>query len=314
MRQIARILPALSGLLLTLACLASSPAESATQPDPNNTLAAACEGHDGWADPAPATRIFANTWYVGTCGITALLVTGEDGHVLIDSGVEEAAPLVLANIRALGFNPTDVHWILSSHEHNDHIGAHAALQQATGAKVAALAAAVEVMESGKASPDDPQAGTLDDFPAVHVDRVLADGDVVSLGTLAFTVHATPAHTAGSASWTWQSCDENLRGIFDWCFTMAYADSATAISARNYRFSDHPDRIAAVRQGLSKMAALPCDILITPHPGASDPFDRLSDQGAALIDSTACTRYAQAALGRFEKRLAQENAPAPKEAH
>ncbi|HZV39192.1 MAG TPA: MBL fold metallo-hydrolase, partial [Pseudoxanthomonas sp.] len=71
---------------------------------------------DGWNDRAPPQRIFGNTWYVGTCGISALLVTSPQGHVLIDAGTEKAAPLVEANIRALGFEPRDVKFIVGSHE------------------------------------------------------------------------------------------------------------------------------------------------------------------------------------------------------
>lgn len=269
-------------------------------------LAKACKGRDGWGDAAPPARLFGNTWYVGTCGISAILVTGEQGHVLIDGGIPEAAPLVLANIAAAGFEAKDVRWILSSHEHFDHAGALAALQRATGARVAALPAAAEVLETGKASPEDPQFGGLDPFPPVRVDRRLADGEKVTLGKLSFTAHANPAHAAGSTSWTWQSCGAEGR-----CVTIAYADSASAISAKGYRFTDHPARIAAVRDGLDRIAALPCDLLITPHPSASDLFARLSGN-APLVDPTACRSYAATAKARFDQRLSEEAGNAAKE--
>ncbi|MCJ2182007.1 subclass B3 metallo-beta-lactamase [Novosphingobium sp. 1949] len=276
-----------------------------------SALARACKGHEGWAVAAPAAQISANTWYVGTCGITALLVTTRAGLVLIDSGVREAAPLVLANIRALGFDPRAVRWMLSSHEHFDHVGAHGAMQKATGARVAVLASAVAVMESGKSAASDPQNGTLEDFAPVHVDRALADGESVKLGGIAFTIHATPAHTAGSASWTWPACSPARSASPRACVTMTYADSATAFGAKGYRFADHPDRIAAVRRGHARMAALPCGLLVTPHPGASNLFARFAGT-APLIDSKACTRYAQDAKSRFDARLAQETPSTPKE--
>lgn len=269
-------------------------------------LAEACKGRDGWGDAAPPARLFGNTWYVGTCGISAILVTGEQGHVLIDGGIPEAAPLVLANIAAAGFEAKDVRWILSSHEHFDHAGAIAALQRATGARVAALSAAAEVLETGKASPEDPQFGGLDPFPPVRVDRRLTDGQKVTLGQFSLTAHANPAHAAGSTSWTWRSCDGQGR-----CVTIAYADSASAISAKGYRFTDHPARIAAVRDGLERIAALPCDLLVTPHPGASDLFARLSGN-APLVDPTACRSYAATAKARFDQRLSEEAGNAAKE--
>lgn len=269
-------------------------------------LAQACKARDGWAEAAPPARLFGNTWYVGTCGISAVLVTGPEGHILIDGGLPEAAPLVLANIAAAGFKPRDVRWILSSHEHFDHAGALAALQRATGARVAALPAAAEVLETGKANAEDPQFGGLDAFPAVHVDRRLADGEQVTVGKLSLTAHATLAHAAGSTSWTWRACDEQGQ-----CLKIAYADSASAISAKGYRFTEHPARVAAVRQGLDRIAALPCDLLITPHPGASDLFARLSG-APPLVDPAACRSYAAAAKARFETRLSEETAPEAKE--
>lgn len=269
-------------------------------------LVAACKEHDGWGDPAPPARLYGNTYYVGTCGISAILITGKQGHVLIDGGIPEAAPLVLANIKAAGFDPKDVRWILSSHEHFDHAGALAALQHATGAKVAAMPAAAEVLESGKADPADPQFGGLDAFPAVHVDKRLTDGEKLTLGDITLTARATLAHAAGSTSWTWQSCGDQGK-----CLIIAYADSASAISAKRYRFTDHPERIAAVRQGYARFAELPCDLLVTPHPGASDLFARLAGT-APLVDPTACRKYAAAATTRFEQRLSEEAAPEAKE--
>lgn len=271
-------------------------------------LVAACTGRDGWADAAPPAHLFGNTWYVGTCGITAILITGKQGHVLIDGGLPEAAPLVLANIEAAGFKPKDVRWILSTHEHFDHAGALAAIQRATGARVAAMPASAEVLESGKADAADPQYGQLDAFPPVHVDKRLADGERVTLGAITLTAHATPSHAAGSTSWTWRSCDDAGK-----CLTLAYADSVSAISVKSYRFTDHPDRIAAVRQGYARIAALPCDLLITPHPGASDLFARLAGT-SPLVDPPACRAYAAAATARFDQRLSDEARPEAKETH
>ncbi|MGH6743580.1 subclass B3 metallo-beta-lactamase [Novosphingobium sp.] len=269
-------------------------------------LAAACKGKEGWGDPAPPAHLFGNSWYVGTCGISAILVTGREGHVLIDGGIPEAAPLVLANIAAAGFKAKDVRWILSSHEHFDHAGALAALQRATGARVAALPAAAEVLETGTPPAADPQFGQLDAFPRVHVDRRLADGERVTLGDITLVAHATPAHSAGSTSWTWRTCDDNRQ-----CLTIAYADSVSAISFKGYRFSDHPERIAGVRQGLARVADLPCDLLVTPHPGASDLLARFAGT-SPLVDPTACQRYAAGATARFDQRLSQEAADEAKE--
>ncbi len=291
------------------ACAASPVAQTAPDAgqagsDDAKALAASCasapQGHAGWASAAPPARIHGKTFYVGTCGISALLVTSDQGHILIDGGVAEAASLVAANIVKLGFRLADVRWIVSSHEHWDHVAALAELQRLTGAKVAALPIAAEVLRSGKAHADDPQREIAQDFPPVKVDRVLSDGEMIEVGKIRLMAHATPAHAPGSASWTWQSCAGSD------CRTIAYADSATLISSDAYRFSDHPARIAEAREGLARIGALPCDILVTPHPEASNLFSRM-ERKAPLIDADACRNYADVAQPRFASRLADEKA-------
>ena len=270
-------------------------------PPPAADLAKACagqEGRQGWAAAAPPAHVFGNTWYVGTCGITALLVTSDRGHVLVDGGVPSAAPLVAANIEKLGFRLRDVRWIVSSHEHDDHAGALAELRRLTGAKVAAVETAAPVLATGKPRDDDPQRAVASDFAPVTVDRVLRGGEELEAGSLRLTAYATPAHSPGSTSWTWRSCAKAE------CRTVTYADSATVISADDYRFTDHPERIAAVRQGLARIKSLPCDIMINPHPEAGDLFARLSG-GQPLGDPQACRRYGEQAEARFADRLAKE---------
>ena len=288
--------------VLALALLGAAPA---SQPNPaaSANIAAACAGHDGWSDPGPPAHIHGKTWYVGTCGITVVLIETSSGLVLIDAGPEDAAPLVLANIRALGFDPRRVKWLLSTHEHFDHAGGLAALQAATGAKLAVGPFAAQALRTGKPYPDDPQAALLQNYlmkPA-RVDRVLRNGGVLVVGGTRFTAHATPTHSPGSTSWTWPSCANGK------CLTIADADSVNTISADSYRFSDHPERVKAARAGLDVVAALPCDLIVTPHPSASNLFDRLSGK-ATLIDPGACRAYAQAGRDRLAKRLASETAP------
>lgn len=290
--------PLLIAALILAGC--SSPSPTTAQSSPTADLATACHGKDGWADPAPPARVFGDTWYVGTCGITVLLVTSDKGHVLIDGGPEEAAPLVAANIAKLGFKLSDVKWIVSSHEHNDHVGALAELKRLTGAKVAALETAAPQLAAGRLRDDDPQRKIAKDFPPVAVDRVLFDRDDLRVGPLVLSVRSTPAHSAGSASWTWQSCDVTR------CARITYADSATVISADGFRFSDDGDRVRAIREGLKRIGELPCGVLVTPHPSASNLFDRMAAK-APLEDSSTCAAYGKAAEERFTARLAKEDA-------
>ena len=120
--------------------------------------AATCGDSTDWDKPAPPVRIHANTYLVGTCGISAILITGSDGHVLIDGGTEQGAELLAANVRALGFRLRDIRYLLHSHEHLDHVGGTARLQQLTGAALVASAPARPALSTGIATPDDPQVG------------------------------------------------------------------------------------------------------------------------------------------------------------
>jgi metallo-beta-lactamase class B len=290
------ILAAAAGLL-TAAAPAGFTLPAGTPPA---RFLTACDGKEGWTDPAPPVRVFGNTYYVGTCGIAALLIASDQGHVLIDSGPKEAAPLVAANIRALGLKLEDVKWIVSSHPHHDHVGGIAELKQLTGAKLAGSAAARVALEQGKNDWRDPQASSTDTWPKVTVDRVMRDGEHLVLGPLDIALHTTPGHAPGSTSWTWRSCAGSV------CHDMAYIDSVTSVSTGDYKYSQHAVYADAFARSLGKIAALPCDLLTTPHPGASAFFERLAGK-RPLAEPDACLNYAVAGQAGLEQRLKDEGA-------
>ena len=263
-------------------------------------FAQACKDWDEWDKPAPPVRIHGNTYLVGTCGIAAILITGTEGHILIDAGTEKGADLIAENILSLGFKLSDVKILLHSHEHRDHVGGMARLQQLTGARLAASAPAAQVFRTGAASADDPQAGLEKPFPAARVDREIEDGEDVRLGNLQLNAVATPGHTAGALSWHWGSCDGGV------CRRIVYADSLTPASRDDYKFSGHPDVVAAFRASLDKVANLDCEILLTPHPSASELRRRVS-AGVLNPDPAACRTYAEKLSGVLDQRLAKEAA-------
>ena len=292
------------------ALAAAATLAAAEQPAPavNDASVAPCPTDagvmDGWDDRAPPRRIFGNTWYVGTCGITALLLTSPQGHVLIDGATAPAGPGIAANIEALGFKLGDVKFIVNSHEHFDHAGGIAHLQQVTGASVLAREPALAALRSGKGDRGDPQFLELPASPPVAAPKAIADGETLRLGGLALTAHATPGHAPGGTSWTWRSCADGR------CLDFAYTDSVSAISDKVYRYSDHPDYVAAFRKGLDTIAALPCDVLLTPHPLVSKLSARLHGK-APLVDAQACQRYAESGRAGLERRLqAEKDGTAP----
>jgi metallo-beta-lactamase class B len=264
-------------------------------------FARSCKEWDEWDKPAPPVRIHGNTYYVGTCGISSILVTGKDGHVLIDSGTEKGADLVAANIRRLGFKLNDVRWLLHSHEHHDHVGGLARLQQLTGAQVAASANAAAVLRSGVPGEGDPQFGVIEKMAPVPVARVLKDGDKVRLGSIQLTATETKGHTHGALSWQWVSCDGGV------CRSFVYADSLSPVSRDDYRFTDKPNVVAAFRDSIARVAALDCDIILTPHPSASNMRERFAGT-AELFDPKGCATYAAARTKQLDERLAKEAAP------
>ena len=294
----ARAAPGLLALLAALLGSGSAAAQEGAAP-PASQWTAACEEWDDWDKPGPPFRIHGDTYYVGTCGIAAILVTSPDGHVLIDSGTEAGAEIVLANVERLGFDPHGIAVLLTSHEHFDHVGGAAQIQQRTGADLYASAPAATVLASGKASADDPQAGMHDPMAPARVSRVVAPGETLEVGPLRLTMIATPGHTPGASSWQWRACEEKD------CRTIVYADSLSPVSADDYRFSDHAAYLAAFRAGLGDLAALDCDILLTPHPSASQMRDRLV--GGDLTDPNACRAYAASIDARLDERLATEAA-------
>jgi metallo-beta-lactamase class B len=303
MRPTSRGASDVRALAVTLLLLAAAlPAAAVTAP----AHPARCRDDAGWDDPAVPRRVYGNTWYVGTCGISALLVTSAAGHVLLDAGTETAAPLVEANIRRLGFRVEDICVIVNSHAHRDHAGGIARLQRASGAAVRARDTAAAVLTTGHADRTDPQFAVLKPFPAVAGVEILDGDGHVRVGTIDLLAHATPGHTPGGTSWTWRECERGR------CLNIAYVDSLTAISDDTYRYSDdsaHPGVLAAFRDTLATVAALSCDVLLTPHPGSSALWARLSpDASHPLVDAGACRAYADSARQRLDERLAREAAP------
>lgn len=244
-------------------------------------------------------HLFGNTYYVGTRGLPSILVASPDGHVLIDGGLPSSAPLILRNIEALGFRVADVRFILNSHEHYDHSGGIAALQRATGARVVASEASAKVMMRGRPGPDDPQYEIALDMPVVPGVQAVNAGYVLTLGALRLTMHATGGHTPGGSTWSWTSCEGER------CLSFVYADSQSPISQDGFRFTDSPKTLAAFREGHALLERIICDVLLTPHPGASQLWQRVKTAPEGLIDPDGCKRYANAARLQLENRLALE---------
>ncbi len=220
-----------------------------------------CTQCAAWTAPQAPFKLYGNTYYVGTHGISSILIDSGAGLVLIDGTLSEGVPQIVDHIRTLGFRIQDVKLILNTHAHYDHAGGIAELQRLSGANVVASKWSAPLLAKGGESKDDPQYGTLRPVdPIAHV-RTLRDGEVLHLGKLALTPHATPGHTPGGTSWTWQSCDAGR------CLNLVYMDSISAVSSDSFKYTQRTayPHMEDFEQSFTFLETTPCDILITPTP-------------------------------------------------
>lgn len=299
-------LPLETAALLAVVACQDAPPPTPDVPPPGAVPATAartnaCPDDSTWTAPQAPFRIYGNTWHVGPRGLGVFLITSPAGHVLIDGGVPGGAALIEANIARAGFNVRDVKWILISHAHCDHAGDVAQLATSTGAQVIAGADDVPLLARG--GKDDPQYGDRFLYPPVMVTRAVTDGEQLRLGDLVLAAHLTPGHTRGNMTWAWVSC-ENGR-----CLNMVDVGSLSAPDYQLVGNAKHPDLIKDYQASFAKIAALPCDIALAPHPGMVDFWERIAkrEQGAAdaLIDPTRCRAYAEYARENFAAALAQQ---------
>ena len=225
---------------------------------------------------------------------------GDAGAIVIDGGPKDGGKLVADNIAAAGVKLADVKLLLHSHEHNDHAGGLAELQRLTGATLLASEPAAKALAAGSPTEADPQFAYHGTFTPAKVGGIVHAGEPVKLGNLALTPVATPGHTPGALSWSWTSCEGSV------CKAIAYVDSLSPVSSDDYRFSDHPAYLAAFRASIAKVAAMQCDILLTPHPMASGMREKL--QAGNLAGEPTCAAYAAGLTRKLDERLAKEAAP------
>lgn len=286
-------------VFITLAALSHA---AALKPDP----AKVCDACEAWNAPHEPFRVFGNTYWVGPAGLGSVLITTDQGLILLDGALPQSAALIDGNIRKLGFRTEDVKLIANSHAHYDHAGGIAALERLSGATVVASEAGAVALRQGGATADDPQHGFgagPNAFPKVERVQAAGDGEAFRIGGVTLTAHWTPGHTPGSTTWTWRSCEGER------CLDIVYADSLNAVSAPAFRFGADATRLEAFRRSIAKVGALPCDILLAVHPSFADMEGKLARRAAgnadAFVDPAGCRAYAAAAGKRLDERLAEE---------
>jgi metallo-beta-lactamase class B len=269
--------------------------------------ASSCDNCPEWNKPQKPFRVYGNTFYVGPRGLTSLLITSKSGHVLIDGALPESAPLIAANIRALGFRVEDVKLIVNTHVHFDHAGGISELRRLSGARVAASPWSAEVLTKSGVGKGDPQFGSIPPVALVPRAESLRDGQTLRVGDIRLTAHFTPGHTPGGTSWTWRSCEAGR------CLNLVYSDSMTPVSSEGFRFSDsreYPNVVRDFEKSFAFLRSTPCDILLTSHPEASGLWQRLEgrERGARpdpMVAPDACRELAGRAEVQLRRRLESE---------
>src|SRR4051794_2056527 len=145
----------------------------------------------------PAHRVIGNVYYVGSTELASYLITTPQGHILINASFEETVPLIRASVEKLGFKFTDIKILLDSHAHSDHVAGCAAVKQAANPKVMVMKGDEEVVRTGGGG----DFFYTEKWKPCAVDKVLQDGEKVSLGGSELTAHLTPGHTRGNTTWT-----------------------------------------------------------------------------------------------------------------
>ncbi len=152
-----------------------------------------------WFEPFDPFRIIGPVHYVGSRGLGMFFIPTDEGHILIDGGIPENAPMIAENIRTLGYAPEDIRILLNTHAHFDHSGGLAEMKALSGAQLIASEGDRSALEGGFYLGFEDNAAF--DAPPVAVDRVIGDGETVSLGGITLTANVTPGHTRGCTSWT-----------------------------------------------------------------------------------------------------------------
>ena len=247
-------------------------------------------------------RIVANLYYVGAAEVASYLITTPKGHIIIDGGFEETAPMILANVHKLGFDPHDVRILLNTHAHYDHAGGLLELKNATQATFMASEPDAPLLAAG--GRGDAQFANRFGFPAIIPDRLLRDGDKVSLGGATLTAHVTSGHTPGCTTWT-TTIRQRLKP-----YDVVIVCSASVPDGYNLVGNAHyPNIVADYRRTFATLRSLPCDIPLAPHGSFFNLMEKAklarSDGPNAFVDQRGYKAYVDRAEAAFERALKKE---------
>ena len=257
-----------------------------------------------WTEPFPPFCIAGNLYYVGSKGLANFLITTPQGNILINSDLEANVPMIEASIEKLGFRFKDTKILLISHAHFDHDAGSAKIKAMTGASYMVMDADVPVVESG--GKLDFQYGNRRDFlyQPTKVDRVLHDGDEVTIGGTVLVAHLTPGHTKGCTTWTMKLTDGGK--------TYHVVIVGSPYVNPGYQLI-HNQKYPLIAEDYERMwrvlKSMPCDIFLGAHGsyfGLEEKFMRLKDGSEnPFLDPGGYEKFIAQAEQDFRMELAKQ---------
>ena len=203
---------------------------------------------NGWDDPFPAHQVMDNLYFVGTAGLGTFLITTPEGHILINTDFERTIPLIEQNMEGLGFDLADIRIILGSHAHGDHQAADVFLRERTGAQIM-------IMEEDIAGWQRMMRADRD----IPIDRVLRDGEKVTLGGTTLVAHRTPGHTRGCTSWGMEVEEDGE--TYNALIVCSFGVNPGYVLIDN---PNYPDIAEDYRATFAKARAMPVDVFVASH--------------------------------------------------
>jgi metallo-beta-lactamase class B len=252
-------------------------------------------------DPVEPFALADGVYYVGASDIASYLFKTRDGLILIDGGYDTTAPQILKNIRTLGFDPRQVKILLNTHGHLDHAGGLAELKRETGAVLYASALDGPLIARG---------GRGDFFlkDRVTPDRIVVDGQKISLGGVTLTAHLTPGHTEGCTSWTTPvTVAGKVRQALVLCSNSVLPGYQLAGQV------SYPGIAADYEKSYAIWRSTPCDVFLASHGqffGLKAKREALlAGKRDAFVDPAGCKAFFDKGYAGFQATLAKQQAAA-----
>ena len=280
------------------------------------TLLVRAEVNPSWTAPIAPFRIADNLYYVGSRDLASYLVVTPQGNILVNANLATSPAQIRASVEKLGFRWKDTKILLNSQAHYDHVAGAAEVIRETHAKNMVMDGDLSVMETGGRTDFLSPSANLPTYAPAHVDRLLHDGDAVTLGGITLTAHKTAGHTRGCTTWTMRAHlpgeptgeTRNIVIVGGTGFWSEYHFVATPGHPASY-----PGIAQDFQHTFSLLRGLPCDVFLGAHGGYFDMLAKLEsyrkDGPRVFIDPADYRTFVADAQQTFEKALQTQQAAA-----